>query len=80
MGELAFGEATYEGSLSTLGVLLATFLGKTGPNTKQQRRVTRWGTGAALGTATFDADNTNSRPQARRRGLRYHTDLRICEL
>ena len=31
MGELAFGEATYEGSLSTFGVLLATFLDETGP-------------------------------------------------
>ena len=48
MGELAFGEATYEGSLSTLGVLLATFLDETGPNTKQQRRIARWGVGAAF--------------------------------
>jgi len=60
MGELAFGEATYEGSLSTLGVLLATFLDETGPNTKQQRRIARWGVGAALGTAIFDADDANS--------------------
>ena len=57
-GELSFGRAT-QGRSALRGVLLATFLDETGPIQSNSVEGTRWGVGAALGTAVFDADNAN---------------------